>query len=249
MNQPAITATKPAGKENRVDPKEPARRSSPPGAQDEADPGHREHASPRPNMRRKAKKGTQHRRAVLPRERFEPDFLGVEGSGGDEAAEVGNGDRETIGLLRGSGSRSAFPRPAARHASAPRSRRILPADICGRFSPVRWPRTICDRNDHGDEAEAPIEHDMGFFPGLAPQPYHAPVAATHMPVVRNAPSSICGQRTQHDRARVICPSSRRERSCRPRSCGRAEPASSCCCTMIQYDENIVPSATMQQAKK
>ena len=78
--------------------------------------------------------------------------------------------------------------------------------------------------------------------------YHAPVAATPMALVRNAPSSICGQRTIMTGPKTICFQS--DGTMRPStiSC----PTGTCIQELlarIQKDENIVPSATMQQAKK
>ena len=78
--------------------------------------------------------------------------------------------------------------------------------------------------------------------------YQAPVAATHMPVVRNAASSMCGQRTiitdpstiSLQSAGMILPST------------IVWPSGTCIQLLlarIQNDENIVPSETMQQAKK
>ena len=74
------------------------------------------------------------------------------------------------------------------------------------------------------------------------------MAATHMPVVRNAASSMCGQRTRmigpvviaHQSAGMILPST------------IVWPSGTCIQLLlarIQNDENIVPSETMQQAKK
>ena len=78
--------------------------------------------------------------------------------------------------------------------------------------------------------------------------YQAPLAATHMPVVRNAASNICGQRTRmtgpvvivHQSAGMILPST------------MVWPSGTCIQLLlarIQNEENIVPSETMQQAKK
>src|SRR5438552_18755090 len=78
--------------------------------------------------------------------------------------------------------------------------------------------------------------------------YHAPVEATHMPVVKNAASSMCGQRTRmtdpvtiaHQSAGMILPSTI---VCPTGTCIQLLFA------IIQNEENIVPSETMQQAKK
>ena len=78
--------------------------------------------------------------------------------------------------------------------------------------------------------------------------YQAPVAATHMPVVRNAASSMCGQRTimtgpvtiAHQSEGMILPSTI---VCPTGTCIQLLLA------RIQKDENIVPSETMQHAKK
>ena len=78
--------------------------------------------------------------------------------------------------------------------------------------------------------------------------YQAPVAATHIPVVRNAANSMCGQRTiitgpstiSRQSAGMILPST------------IVWPSGTCIQLLlarIQNDENIVPSETMQQAKK
>ena len=78
--------------------------------------------------------------------------------------------------------------------------------------------------------------------------YQAPVAITLIPVVRNAASSICGQRT------IITGPSTMARQ----SVGMILPSTivwptgTCIHELlarIQNEENIVPSDTMQQAKK
>ena len=78
--------------------------------------------------------------------------------------------------------------------------------------------------------------------------YQAPVAITHMPVVRNAASSMCGQRTICTGPVVIAHQS--TGTIRPSTI--SWPTGTCIQLLlarIQNDENIVPSATMQQAKK
>ena len=78
--------------------------------------------------------------------------------------------------------------------------------------------------------------------------YQAPVAETHMAVVRNAASSMCGQRTiitgpstiSRQSAGMILPST------------IVWPTGTCIQELlarIQNEESIVPSDTMQQAKK
>ena len=78
--------------------------------------------------------------------------------------------------------------------------------------------------------------------------YHAPVAETHMALVRNAASSMCGQRTimtwpstiSLQSAGMILPST------------IVWPTGTCIQELlarIQKEESIVPSDTMQQAKK
>src|ERR1700754_4628493 len=91
-----------------------------------------------------------------------------------------------------------------------------------------------------------MERDSGK--SLSRSTYQAPVAATHMPVVRKAASSMCGQRTRmigpvaiaHQSAGMMRPST------------MAWPSGTCIQLLlarIQNDENIVPSETMQQARK
>jgi len=74
------------------------------------------------------------------------------------------------------------------------------------------------------------------------------VAATHIALVRKAASSMCGQRTICTGPRTIC----------IQSAGTILPSmiswpSGTCIQLllarIQNDENMVPSETMQQAKK
>jgi hypothetical protein len=78
--------------------------------------------------------------------------------------------------------------------------------------------------------------------------YQAPVATTHMPVVRKAARSMCGQRTRtigpvviaHQFAGMILPST------------MVWPRGTCIQLLlqrIQNEENIVPRETMQHAKK
>ena len=78
--------------------------------------------------------------------------------------------------------------------------------------------------------------------------YQAPVAETHIAVVRKAASSMCGQRTiitgpstiWRQSAGMILPST------------ISWPSGTCIQELlarIQNEENIVPSDTMQQAKK
>ena len=78
--------------------------------------------------------------------------------------------------------------------------------------------------------------------------YHAPVAATHIAVVRNAASSMCGQRT------IITAPSTISRQ----SAGMISPSTISCPTgtciqlllaRIQNDDAMVPSVTMQQARR
>ncbi len=78
--------------------------------------------------------------------------------------------------------------------------------------------------------------------------YQAPVAMMLMPVVRKAASSMCGQRTRMTAPAVIA----------HQSLGTIRPSTTLCpsgtCIQlllqrIQNEENIVPSDTMQQAKK
>src|SRR5262249_18721024 len=76
----------------------------------------------------------------------------------------------------------------------------------------------------------------------------APVAMKHMPVVRKAASSMCGQRMRtigpvviaHQSSGTILPST------------KAWPSGTCIHELlhrIQNEENMVPSETMQQEKK
>src|SRR5262245_44871644 len=78
--------------------------------------------------------------------------------------------------------------------------------------------------------------------------YQAPVVATHIPVVRKAASSMCGQRTRmiepvvmvHQSAGIILPSM------------IVCPSGTCIQLLlarIQNEENIVPSESRQQANR
>src|ERR1700748_2668062 len=78
--------------------------------------------------------------------------------------------------------------------------------------------------------------------------YQAPVAATHMPVVRKAASSMCGHRTRMMGPVVIAHQS--PGSILPLT--TTWPSGTCIQLLlarIQKDENMVPSETMQQERK
>ena len=77
--------------------------------------------------------------------------------------------------------------------------------------------------------------------------YQAPVAITHMPVVRKAASSMCGQRTSWTGPSTIA----------SQSVGTISPSTIACpsgaciqllLARIQNEEAMVPSDTIQQAK-
>src|SRR5215831_10652494 len=116
------------------------------------------------------------------------------------------------------------------------------------YPPIKLPTSICIGTSTATNPR-PQWSITRLSAGWTPRKvYQAPVATTHMPLVRKAASSICGQRTRTIGPVVIA----------HQSAGTILPLTMVCprgtCIQlllqrIQKDENIVPRETMQQAKK
>ena len=116
------------------------------------------------------------------------------------------------------------------------------------YSPVRCPKNSCTGISTATSPRPQCSMTRASARWIPRSTYQAPVATTLMPVVRKAASSMCGQRTRwigpvviaHQSAGMILPST------------IEWPTGTCIQLLlarIQKDENIVPSATMQHAKK
>ena len=82
------------------------------------------------------------------------------------------------------------------------------------YSPVRCPKKSCTGTSTATSPRPQCSISRASARCMPRSAYHAPVAITHMPVVRKAASSICGQRTRmigpvviaHQSAGMIRPS-------------------------------------------
>src|SRR5262249_35456620 len=154
-------------------------------------------------------------------------------------------DREQVPLARLVGNREQHLARRLLRLPARLDRRKLRRLMLEHVQAGQVAEEELDWYQHRAQSEAPMQHPRASA-RWTPRSSQAPVAATHMPVVRKAASSMCGQRTRmigpvviaHQSAGIILPST------------IVWPSGTCIQLLlarIQNEENIVPSETMQQA--